>query len=30
MISGGQAIIYDNKIVITASYSRARDIFMTD
>ena len=30
MISGGQALIYDNKIVITASYSRARDIFRTE
>ena len=30
MISGGQALIYNNKIVITASYSRARDIFQTE
>ncbi len=27
MISGGQALIYDNKIVITSSYTRAQDIF---
>lgn len=30
MISGGQALLYDNKIVITASFSRARDIFRTE
>lgn len=27
MISGGRALIYNNSIVITASFSRARDIF---
>ena len=30
MISGGRAIIYDNKIVITTSFARARDIFKTE
>jgi hypothetical protein len=30
MISGGRAIIYSNSIVITASFSRARDIFRTE
>ena len=30
MISGGQALIYDNKIVITTSFSRAQDIFQTE
>jgi sugar diacid utilization regulator len=30
MISGGQALIYDDKIVITASFMRARDIFRTE
>ena len=27
MISGGRALIYDNKIVIAASFKRARDVF---
>jgi len=30
MISGGKALIYDNKIVIVASFSRAQDIFKTE
>jgi len=30
MISGGRAIIYNNYIVITASFTRARDIFRTE
>ena len=30
MISGGQALIYNNNIVITTSYARARDIFQTE
>ncbi|SHI18154.1 PucR C-terminal helix-turn-helix domain-containing protein [Sporobacter termitidis DSM 10068] len=30
MISGGRAIVYNNYIVITASFSRARDIFKTE
>jgi sugar diacid utilization regulator len=30
MISGGQALVYDDKIVITASFTRARDIFKTE
>jgi sugar diacid utilization regulator len=30
MISGGQALIYDNKIVIASSFTRSRDIFNTE
>jgi hypothetical protein len=30
MISGGQALIYDNKIVIAASFVRANDIFKSE
>jgi sugar diacid utilization regulator len=30
MISGGRAIVYNDHIVITASFSRARDIFRTE
>lgn len=30
MISGGQALIYDNKIVIAASFTRANDIFKSE
>lgn len=30
MISGGKALIYDNKIVITASFSRTQDILKTE
>lgn len=30
MISGGHALIYSDKIVITASFTRARDIFKTE
>jgi hypothetical protein len=30
MVSGGQAAIYDGKIVIAANFSRSRDIFLTE
>jgi hypothetical protein len=30
MISGGRAIVYNDNIVITASFTRARDIFKTE
>jgi hypothetical protein len=30
MISGGRAIIYDNKIVIAASFTKAQDLFKTE
>jgi sugar diacid utilization regulator len=30
MISGGKALVYNDSIVITASFSRARDIFRTE